>query len=240
MGVLGLLVGLLTIAATFLLQWPAPVAELAPTDVLSMAVQSGDLPPSWSAVGGKRLPDRRVWLELSRADREDAPAFVPSEEEQQAVEALLAAGAGPQPAPGKGHQPSPWHALEEGPSAPAAGALLEVHPKGPMGVAARKRAFAGLRYKDIRSLSSKGEEALVNQGELPWGPYLVPWVHSRHYRWEDGLPTFHDSVRVDLTSSPAPVILRLVFPNRARGSHEELAAFLEALTPFDPVEPSSR
>ena len=64
----------------------------------------------------------------------------------------------------------------------------------------------------------------------------MPWVHLRHYRLDGERPTFHDTVRVDLTSGAEAWLLRLAFPERVRGDHSALEPFLTSLQPLPETE----
>ena len=119
MGVLGLLVGLLVLAATFMTQWPAPVQTLDAEQVLATGFGDAGLPAKWEVRSAERLPDRRVLIELLREGAASAP-HQPSAEEAAALAEL------PPPAEeewGKG--PKPWPLLEELPAGAPRAALLE-------------------------------------------------------------------------------------------------------------------
>ena len=60
MGVLGLLVGLLVLAATFMTQWPAPVQALDAEQVLAGRFGDAGLPAKWEVRSAERLPDRQI------------------------------------------------------------------------------------------------------------------------------------------------------------------------------------
>jgi len=230
MGVLGLLVGLLVLAATFMTQWPAPVQTLDAEQVLAMGFGDAGLPAAWEVRSAERLPDRRVLIELVREGAASAP-HQPSAEEAAALSKL------PPPAEetwSKG--PKPWPLLEELPAGAPRAALLEGLGRGPGAAKARKAAFSGLKYKELDDVDSKGEAALIDAGRTAWGPYEVPWVHLRHYRLDGERPTFHDTVRVDLTSGAEAWLLRLAFPERVRGDRSALEPFLTSLQPLPETE----
>ena len=73
MGVLGLLVGLLALAATFMTQWPAPVQALDAEQVLATGFGETGLPAEWEVRSAERLPDRRILIELLREGAASAP-----------------------------------------------------------------------------------------------------------------------------------------------------------------------
>lgn len=235
MGVIGLLVGFLALAATFAVQWPAPVQVVDAEPILAQGFLRADLPEGWSLSTAERLPDRRVLVQLAREGAPEAAAHQPSEAEAGALAKLPTGGPG---GPGGGFGPKPWPLLEELPEGPARAALLEGHGTGPGGVRARKAAFTGLKYQELDKVDSKGEAALLDAGRKPWGPYEVPWVLVRHYRKDGDRPTFHDTVRVDLTSGREAWLLHLAFPERVRGSAAALDPFLAALQPLPPEAPS--
>lgn len=240
MGVLGLLVGFVVLAVAFAVQWPAPVQPVEARPLLEQGFQRVDLPDGWSLSGAERLPDRRVLVQLVREGAPEAAAHEPSEAEAAALAKLPGGGAGGAGGgPPGGFGPKPWPLLEELPEGPARAGLLEGHGAGPGGVRARKAAFTGLEYQELDKVDSKGEAALLDAGRKAWGPYEVPWVLVRHFRKDGERPTFHDTVRVDLTSGREAWLLHLAFPERVRGSAAALDPFLAALQPMPPEPPQA-
>ena len=129
-----------------------------------------------------------------------------------------------------------WPHLKERFGLGASVALLVQHPLK-TSMKERKRNFRDLGYKTIEQVEFKGETVPMNAGRVPWGLFEVPWVHMRHFERVDDKPTFHDTIRVDLSSGPQAMILYLTFPPRARGVEKALDPFITAWEPLI-VEPA--
>jgi hypothetical protein len=92
-----------------------------------------------------------------------------------------------------------WARLKEGePGRPPRAIALVHYPLGRAGDVLR-RQFGELQYKDLTHVDEDGEAVPVDSGYLTWGAYQANYVRLRHFAKDDGRPTFHDTLRVNLT-----------------------------------------
>jgi len=226
-GVLALFGGLALLGMTFSGQCSRSARAVDVGSFLEAAFDPKGFPEGWQVQACEAMPDGRTLMRLSSLG-EPAPEFVVGEEESAAL-AKIPKGLGR-----KG--PRPWMHLKERLGLGASAALLVQHPLK-TSMDERKRLFRGLGYKTIEQVEFKGEAIPMNAGRLAWGLYEVPWVHIRHFERVDDKPTFHDTIRVDLSSGPQAMILYLTFPPRARGAEIALDPFITAWAPLI-VEPA--
>jgi len=225
--VLALFGGLALLGMTFSGQCSRPVQALDAGSFLETVFDPKGFPGGWQVEACEAMPDGRTLMRLSSLG-EPVPEFVVGEEESAAL-AKIPKGLGR-----KG--PKPWPHLKERFGLGASVALLVQHPLK-TSMKERKRNFRDLGYKTIEQVEFKGETVPMNAGRVPWGLFEVPWVHMRHFERVDDKPTFHDTIRVDLSSGPQAMILYLTFPPRARGVEKALDPFITAWEPLI-VEPA--
>lgn len=220
-GVLALFGGLLLLGMAFYSQCSQSTQVLEVGPFLEQVLDPEGMPEGWRVEACERVPDGRVLLRLQRLS-EPAPSFQASPAEVAALAKIPAA-------PSK-KGPKPWEHLQQRTGLEPVGALLAQHP-AKTSMDRRKKLFRGLDYKGIEQVSAKGEALPLDAGRVPWGPYEVPWVHLRHFERVDGRATFHDTLRIDLSSGPNALILHLAYAPRARASQLDLAPFLAAWGP---------
>jgi hypothetical protein len=220
-GVLALFGGLALLGMTFSGQCSRSAQAIEEEPFLNEVFDPVGSPLGWKVDGCESVPDGRVMLRYSPLG-DATPEFVADEQEAEALSKM--------PKRMGKMQPKPWGHLKQREGFGPSGALLVRHPIK-TSLDQRKKLFRGLNYKGIESLNFMGEALPMDGGRIPWGPYEVPWVHLRHFERVDGEPTFHDTLRVDLTSGPRALILHLAFPPRARARHEDLEPFVAAWLP---------
>ncbi len=96
-----------------------------------------------------------------------------------------------------------------------------------------REQFSSLKYKDIGNLKSDGETVPTESGQLAWGTFDAKWVALRHYELVDGVPTFHDTLRVNLTTSAEA---RVLYMRWARGLPADPKAVDAMLAVYSPRE----
>lgn len=85
----------------------------------------------------------------------------------------------------------------------------------------------GVHFKDLSGLGSEGEAVPIESGYEAWGPYDANWIHLRHYQLVDGVPTSHDTVRVNLTTTSEARVVYLRWPRTHPADPEQVWLFLE-------------
>lgn len=222
-GVLALFGGSVLLAMSFFSQCAQSVQAVEAQAFLGESFAHPGVPQGWDVKSCEQVPDGRIIVQL-KSQGEAAAPFEASPEEVAALAEI--------PTSAKKWDPKPWEHLQQLTGLGPSSALLVQHPVK-TSMDQRKRLFLGLSYKEIEMVSAKGESLPLNGGRIPWGPYEVPWVHLRHFEMVDGKPTFHDTLRVDLSSGPKTLVLHLAYPPRARASESALKPFLAAWTPLE-------
>lgn len=62
-----------------------------------------------------------------------------------------------------------------------------------------KSLFQSLSYKDLEQVGREGDDIPMDSGRFRWAGYEAPFVRVRHLYMEDDKPTFHETIRVNLT-----------------------------------------
>lgn len=94
------------------------------------------------------------------------------------------------------------------------------------------RLFSEVRFRDAGEVGSGGGELPVSIGHLNWHGYEASYVHARHFEKVAGEPAFHDTVRVNLTTGEAALVLFARWPRGRAGSPEWAEEFLADYAPL--------
>lgn len=81
-----------------------------------------------------------------------------------------------------------------------------------------RKWFIELRYKDLELVSEKGESIPMDSGGFNWSGYWASFVRVRHLRQVDKKPTFHESMRVNLTVGREAWVAILTWDERLPGN----------------------
>ena len=100
-----------------------------------------------------------------------------------------------------------------------------------------KSLFQGLSYKDLEEVGEDGGDLPMDSGRIDWGSYEAPFVRVRHLYQEDEKPTFHESIRVNLTLGREAWVALFAWDPRLPGN---LAWVEQTLGEFQPLSEASR
>ena len=231
---LGIALGLAVLAAVTLSFLRRGVEELSieeARDLLHARFEVGEVPGGLELSGGHRFAGGQIELDfaggvdLAAGGRRQDPSEEPPASDGMAVSSRET---------GSGHpEHVDWEQLPEGePGRPPAQATLVLVPGRKRAHAFLQQQFSKLRYKDIGRVSSRGEVLPMESGKLDWQGFLATWVRLRHYEFDsEGIPTFHDTLRVNLTTGDEARVLYLRWERGLPGGVSAAQAWLDALEP---------
>jgi hypothetical protein len=92
--------------------------------------------------------------------------------------------------------------------------------------------FSRIQFKDIANVDGEGEAVPVDSGHLDWHGFEATWIQLRHFKLtDDRIPTCHDTVRVNLTTTGEARVLYLRWARGYPGGVSAVVAWLSALAP---------
>lgn len=231
--VLAVAVGLAAIAGAAVSLFRPGVTELDGPTLLAERFDVRAEPPFGLAVGeALRMANGEVHVVLAGpgSDAEDPPL----PELDVAPDAAPDPAGDPAPAPPAGPPGPPrtdWSKVPVGPEgSPPVEAAFVWYPRG-TGEAVLRRQFAETRFRDVEHLFGEQEDMAVEMGEIEWGPYWASYVRTRHFRKVEGRPTFHETVRVNLSRGRSACVLYVRWGRGLPGSVEGAKAVLAAYGP---------
>ena len=136
---------------------------------------------------------------------------------------------------GFGGEWTDWSKVAEGSPAPP----LEIgFTRYPRGASSRVLSgqFASVHFRDLKSIGGDGGELPADSGYVDWAGYEAAYVRTRHFYKAGGEPTFHDSMRVNLTLGKEATVLHLRWPRRSPGSLEDAQQILAVVHPRIPAD----
>jgi len=121
--------------------------------------------------------------------------------------------------------------VEEGPAdtPPVEVAYIWYPPK--LAESVLEKQFSAVRFRDLKHLPKHGGDVPMDSGHLSWGRYDAGYVRHRHFRLVDEEPTFHDSLRINLTLGRQACVLYMRWP---QGTPGHVAAAEELLAAYAP------
>lgn len=196
LGILGIAIALLVVALLAL--WPLAPGEvdLADDANLQAAFEVERAPLGWTRVSARKLRGGKEVYLFEDPDAEP-PAPLPVDPEPESKSGGKSSGGG-----GRGGgdwDKKRWSRLVEGAAdqAPRRVALVRLPASGAKGQL--RELFFGLQFRDLEKVGEKGGQVPMEGGRFDWGAYEAPYLRVRHLYSEDGKPTFHETVRVNLT-----------------------------------------
>ena len=94
-----------------------------------------------------------------------------------------------------------------------------------------RKWFIELQYKDLEHVSKKGESIPMDSGGFNWAGYWASFVRVRHLRKEGDKPTFHESLRVNLTVGRQAWVAVLTWDERLPGDQAWAESAVAGLAP---------
>lgn len=91
--------------------------------------------------------------------------------------------------------------------------------------------FFELEYTDLERVDEKGESIPLDSGGFNWSGYWASFVRIRHLRQVDKKPTFHESVRVNLTIGREAWVAILTWDERLPANHSWAESALDGIVP---------
>lgn len=219
-GAIGVLLGLLLLAAAAWFALRPAAREMDGEALLAQAFARGALPFGLEVRGAAALPGGELVVSLAPPDVELGEGLARIEEP-----------AGPAPIEGAKVDWASAVSLAEG--GPPERVLLVRLPRG-RAEAERRRHFEEVRFRSLEDLGPTGGRAPLEREVLPWHGLAARAVRERRYRLEEGRPTFRDSVRVDLARPGRAWMLVAIWPPRAGSSLAPVRELLAALPPAMP------
>jgi hypothetical protein len=247
LGVLGLLFGLVVLAATFVMPLISGAKRLDAQALLRERFEVGALPFELEPIEAQRLPAGEevvvfghagdAALELTGMGLVDRAGGARSEEEQSAPPPKVAWSELPI---GEKGRPPARIALVWVPRSMAANAVREAfspptkdekRPESGRGHGPRRmrESFGGGMGGNF--IGPEGGTVVQGGGELSWGEWGTNWVHFRTYELIDGVPGFRDSMRVNLSLAGRSCILHAIWDANLPAELERVKEFLAALGP---------
>lgn len=234
--VLAILLGVLAVGAGAAGLLRSSITELSVDEGQSRLAERfssrGQLPFGFELRSARKLSKHQLYLSFSQ------PGEAAPELEVLPFEGKVASNKDGKGRKGRGHgedrPKTEWHKLELREAGPdpveAAFLFVDDHDKADALLDAQ---FGHVRFRDIEHLRADGEPLPIDSGHLDWGDYEAGWVHLRHYEKEDGKPTSHDTLRVNLSTGQEARVLYLRW---ARSVPAEVAAAEAWLLAFQPLE----
>ena len=189
------------------------------------------LPGGFEVTGARQFSGSELYVTLA------APGEQPPEPEPLAFEGNVA----PNQRRSYGQPSRSWDpkshtewnrvALREGGKAPVEAAFLLVEGRK-KGDALLLEQFGRIRFKDLEHVGGQGEAIPIDSGTIDWNGYEATWVHFRHYvLTSDRIPTCHDTLRVNLTTTTEARVLYLRWPRTYPGGVSVVESWLSAVSP---------
>ena len=152
---------------------------------------------------------------------------------------VSATPASPPPAEGPKVEWTDWTkvAVGEATQAPAELAFSRYSVESSKSVLTRH--FSHVRFRDIHELKGEDGEFPMDSDHLRWGEYEAAYALVRNFEKVDGVPTFHDTARVNLTLDRQATVLYVRWPSGHPGSREHVERVLEVFGPREAFGPPS-
>ena len=213
--------------------------ELSPEEgrrILERHFRVEGAPLGFEVRSARRLGKGRYYVTLA------PPGGPPADPPPLPFEGEVAEGGGKEGWGGRGgargggpRKRTEWEKVVVGePAPPAEASLLVIENDKERGDRVLEEQFAEVRFKDIERVRADGEAVAIDSGTLDWGPFEADWVQHRHFEKAGGVPTFHDTLRVNLSLGRNARVLYLRWPRGAPGG---VAAAEELLAGLRPVQP---
>ncbi len=199
LGVLGIAIALLVVAGLAL--WPLAPGEVDLSDDANLlaAFEVEREPLGWTRVSARKLRGGKEVYLFEDPDAE-APAPLPIDPEPESKPKPKGKSSGGGGRGGRGSRDKKrWSRLVEGAAGqpPRRVALVKLPVDGAKGQL--RELFFGLKFRDLEKVDEKGGEVPMEGGRFDWGAYEAPYLRVRHLYAEDDKPTFHETIRVNLT-----------------------------------------
>jgi hypothetical protein len=94
-----------------------------------------------------------------------------------------------------------------------------------------RKWFIELKYKDLERVSEKGESIPIDSGGFNWSGYWASFVRVRHLRQVDKKPTFHESIRVNLTVGQQAWVAVLTWDERLPANESWAESAIDGFAP---------
>ncbi|MEZ6004145.1 MAG: hypothetical protein R3F33_08150 [Planctomycetota bacterium] len=91
--------------------------------------------------------------------------------------------------------------------------------------------FQNVDFKDFSTLPPGGGDSAVDTGYHVWHGYRLPWVRTRHFHKDGDKPTYHESIRINMTRGTFPLVLYARWRPLQEASIDSLLPMLDALVP---------
>ncbi|MCA9000537.1 MAG: hypothetical protein KDB61_01345 [Planctomycetes bacterium] len=235
--ILATILGILILVAAFLNVGHVADRELTMGEVLGDLSPTSDTIPGMQVLAIERLTDGRMVCLLG--DPNDVPAEKEMGDGSMGMGMGGGRGGGMRGMGGMGGMGfgkpdpnSPWPKLPEGEPGAAPWQAAFVHwpsSKAAEGILASE--FGRLNFKDLSTLPPSGGSAVIDSGFTEWKGYRLPYVRTRHFRKEDKVPVFHESMRINLTRGRHSLVLYLRWRPGQKASIETAQPLLDHWVP---------
>ena len=232
LGVLALAFGLLVLVGAVLYPLVPSATDIDGEELLAESFDVRRLPLGFEITTAKRLADGRVILTLHDSD---APPPEPW------VDPPGSPPPPPDPKPdksrrhGRGHgygaPTKVWVSLVEGEEGRSPREVTLIRYPRSQADAVHKAQFQELRFQDLTRIAYEGAPAPMESGKLRWAGFEPQFARIRHFAREEGKPTFHDTVRVNLMREGSPWIMYLRWDEHYRGDPADAQDALADLLP---------